>query len=156
MRSCDTNILLYSLNRDCGEHRAAVAYMEQVAEAGDFAICELVLVELYLLLRTPAVLSRPLGAIEAWKVVNRYRTNPHWQVIDYPGSLMRRIWERAGSQDFPRRAIFDARLALTLRHHGVKEFATRNVNHFRGYGFMKVVNPIDGGSGLGRAGQGKI
>jgi len=145
MRSCDTNILLYSLNRDCGEHRAAAAYMEQVAQAGDFAICELVLAELYVLLRTPAVLSRPLGAIDAWKVVNRYRTNPFWQVIDYPGNLMRRIWERAKAQNFPRRGIFDARLALTLLHHGVKEFATRNVSDFREFGFAKLVNPIDGG-----------
>jgi predicted nucleic acid-binding protein len=38
--------------------------------------------------------------------------------------------------------IFDARLALTLRHHGVTEFATRNENHFAGFGFTRLWNPL--------------
>ena len=38
--------------------------------------------------------------------------------------------------------IIDARLALTLRHHGVTAFATANAKHFRGFGFAKVWNPL--------------
>jgi hypothetical protein len=41
-----------------------------------------------------------------------------------------------------RRIIFDARLALTLRHHGVTEFATRNQAHFTPFGFHRVWNPL--------------
>jgi predicted nucleic acid-binding protein len=36
----------------------------------------------------------------------------------------------------------DARLALTLRHHGVTEFATSNVKDFEGFGFNRVWNPL--------------
>ena len=38
--------------------------------------------------------------------------------------------------------MFDARLALTLRHHGVTEFATRNEAHFTHFGFTRVWNPL--------------
>jgi len=37
---------------------------------------------------------------------------------------------------------FDTRLALTLQHHGVTEFATRNDAHFTGFGFTRVWNPL--------------
>ncbi|MBA7706864.1 Ribonuclease VapC24 [subsurface metagenome] len=63
--------------------------------------------------------------------------------IDYPGGLMREIWEKASKPDFGRRVIFDARLALTLRNYGVTEFATRNVRHFQGYGFKRVWDPLE-------------
>ena len=38
--------------------------------------------------------------------------------------------------------MIDARLALTLRHHGVTEFATANLKDFEGFGFAKVWNPL--------------
>jgi hypothetical protein len=38
--------------------------------------------------------------------------------------------------------IVDARLGLTLRHHGVDEFATTNIKDFAGFGFTRVWNPL--------------
>ena len=40
-----------------------------------------------------------------------------------------------------RRTIIDTRLALTLLHHGVTEFATANTRHFQEFGFSRVWNP---------------
>ena len=108
-------------------------------------MCELVLVELYVLLRNPAVVSRPLGASAALEVCDRYRRNPCWRVIDYPGGLMGEIWKRAGATGAGRRTIFDARLALTLRHHGVTRLATANVKHFADFGFREIWNPLSPG-----------
>ncbi len=43
------------------------------------------------------------------------------------------------------RRIYDARLALTLRQHGVTEFATTNTRDFDGFGFTRVFNPLSEG-----------
>jgi uncharacterized protein len=56
---------------------------------------------------------------------------------------MEAVWEFAQQPDFAFRRIIDARLALTLRHHGVDEFATANVKDFQGFGFRSVWNPVD-------------
>ena len=40
------------------------------------------------------------------------------------------------------RRIYDARLALCLLAHGVREFATVNVKDFAGLGFRRVFNPL--------------
>jgi hypothetical protein len=48
----------------------------------------------------------------------------------------------AAAPQFARRRIYDTRLALTLRHHGVSDFATANVKDFEGFGFSRVWNPL--------------
>ncbi len=55
---------------------------------------------------------------------------------------MAEVWERAAVRDFAIRRIIDVRLALTLRYHGVVEFATNNAKDFEGLGFHRVWNPL--------------
>lgn len=54
---------------------------------------------------------------------------------------MDRTWERSARTGAFRR-IFAVRLALTLRHHGVREFGTANIKDFRDFGFERVWNPL--------------
>lgn len=146
MISFDTNLLLYSLNQDCAEYDDARRFFAALPTTpGAVAICELVLVELYVLLRNPAVLRNPLEAADAVSVIQPFRQHPTWQLIDLPGEtsrVMDEVWRWAGQPNCGRRVVFDARLALTLRHHGVTEFATRNETHFAGFGFTRVWNPL--------------
>jgi toxin-antitoxin system PIN domain toxin len=105
------------------------------------AICQLVLVELYQLLRNPAVLERPLGADEAAEICQAYRRNPRWALIEN-APVMDKVWTFAAVPGVARRRLFDARLAFTLRHHGVRELATRNMKDFNGFGFNRIWDPI--------------
>ena len=107
----------------------------------DFRICELALAELYGLLRNPVVMQKAVSPREAAEAIGMLRSRPAWPVLDYPGGLMDEVWRRASEPQFPRTGVFDARLALTLRHYGVTHFATRNVKHFQDYGFEKVYDP---------------
>jgi uncharacterized protein len=146
MISFDTNLLLYSLNQDCAEYNDARAFFASLPAApATVAICELVLVELYVLLRNPVVLRNPLDPVDAASVIQTFRRHPDWLLLDYPGdtsTVMDQVWRLAARPNIGRRVVFDARLALTLRHHGVTEFATRNQGHFTGFGFARVWNPL--------------
>ena len=141
MLSLDTNILVYAQNADCPEHVGALQYLVDCAGRDDVVICELVLVELYILLRNPAVISSPLTAAEALSVCRSYRCNPRWRLVEN-APIMDEVWRCAGAESFARRRIIDARLAFTLRHHGVTELATANVKDFNGFGFDRVWNPL--------------
>lgn len=100
--------------------------------------------ELYCLLRNPTVCQRPLSGPEAAAVVRGFRSNPHWSVVDVVGgsNIMRLVWTYAAGPAFGYRRIFDARLAATLRHHGVRQFATRNLKDFTTFGFERVWDPF--------------
>ena len=145
MTSCDTNILFVALESGRPGHAEAREFLEAHREDSEFGLCELVLVELYVLLRNPVIARRPLGSDEAVEIIQRLRANPRWDVFDYPGpaaKVMDGVWKKAAVPEFARRKIFDARLALTLRHHGVTEFATANEKDFREFGFERVWNPL--------------
>lgn len=146
MISFDTNLLLYALNQDCAEYQDARAFFASLPTApGTVVICELVLVELYVLLRNPAVQKNPLAPADAVSLIQTFRQHPTWGLADYPGdtaTVMDEVWRLAAQPNIGRRVVFDARLALTLRHHGVTDFATRNASHFAGFGFSRVWNPL--------------
>ena len=141
MISLDTNILLYALNEDCPECTVARGILSDLGACKRVVICELVLVELYLLLRNPVVLARPLSAPEAVEICRGFRDNPSWSLVGC-ADVMDGVWSHASDAGFARRRIIDARLALTLRHHGVTELITRNSSDFEGFGFERVWSPF--------------
>jgi toxin-antitoxin system PIN domain toxin len=141
MLSLDTNILFAALETTSAHHERARAFLESQRDNDALAICELVLVELYLLLRNPAVVTNPLSAGAAGRLIQVLRQNPRWRLVEN-APVMPTVWEHAVRDPFARRKLIDVRLALTLRHHGVTEFATVNTADFRDCGFHRVWNPL--------------
>lgn len=140
--SCDTNILLYSLNSSCPEFENSKEFIESNLKNNNFCICELVLLELYVLLRSPKILKKPFESKDAVEVCQQFKKNPNWRVIDYAPETASSLWLFARRKNSNFSSIFDARLALTLIHHGIREFATRNTKDFKDFD-LKLINPID-------------
>jgi toxin-antitoxin system PIN domain toxin len=139
--SFDTNILVHASNLDSPDHAAAKKFLHSVAERQDVVICELMLVETYLKLRNTRIMQHPYSAKEAESFCRTLRSNPDWLLVE-SAPVMKDVWDMAGSHDFALRRIIDARLALTLRHYGVTEFATANLKDFTDFGFTRVWNPL--------------
>jgi len=143
--SLDTNLLFFSYAEDRTEHQRAINFVDELAPRGDVLVSELALVELYRLLRNPAVLKKPLNAPEAADVIQTWRNHPRWQILGFPPESKRlhhELWQFVRTPGISSRRIFDARFALVLRHFGVTEFATANVKDFQGFGFQRVWNPL--------------
>jgi toxin-antitoxin system PIN domain toxin len=141
MIGIDTNILAYARIENSPSHKAAVRFLEGIGDRQDVVISELVLMELYLLLRNEKVLLPPLSAPEAAAECHLLRAHPRWQLVD-SADVMKEVWPIAAQEGFARRRIFDVRLAKTLQSHGVTEFATANTKDFEGLGFQRVWNPL--------------
>ncbi|MBC8127470.1 MAG: PIN domain-containing protein [Gloeobacteraceae cyanobacterium ES-bin-144] len=141
MTSFDTNIAVHAANGASPWHEAARQFLHSLAVRKDVAVCELVLVELYLKLRNEKIFPRPLTAAQAAAVCQAYRKNRAWMLIE-TAPVMEVVWTQAAESGFTFRRIIDLRLAQTLRHHGVTDFATANEKDFFGQGFTKVWNPL--------------
>ncbi len=141
MTAFDTNILLHAHHAGSPLNASARRFLTEASTRESVVVCELVLVELYVLLRNPAVVRKPLSSAAAVEIIAPYRRHPRWRLVE-SAEIMGRIWTLARGPGFARRRIFDARLAFTLQHHGVTEFATINVKDFDGLGFQRVWNPL--------------
>lgn len=140
MLGFDTNLAVHAANTASPLHARAFEFVESLGSRQDVVICELMLVELYLELRNEKIFARPLGPAQAVSVCQAYRNNASWKLVD-SAPIMDEVWRRAAGRGFAIRRVIDARLALTLRHHGALEFATTNVRDFQGFGFDRVWNP---------------
>ncbi|NBX29063.1 PIN domain-containing protein [bacterium] len=141
MLSFDTNLAVHAANHDSEWHKPCRAFIASLATRRDVAICELMLVELYLKLRNARIFPKPLSAAQATTVCTAYRSNQAWQLIDC-APVMDDVWNHAAKPGFAFRRIIDVRLARTLLHHGVTEFATANTKDFLRLGFDRVWNPL--------------
>lgn len=144
MIGVDTNLLFYALHTGMEEHTKAKTILANWSDSTEIVIAELVLMELYQLLRNPILMGREVEAKEATQVVQAFRANPKWSVVE-KASVMNQVWKKAGEKHFARRRLFEVRLAYTLQEHGVTHFATANVKDFRQLGFAKVWNPLISG-----------
>lgn len=145
MISVDTNILFPALESSNRDHAKASGFLHSLRERDDVVVSEFVLLELYGLLRNPAVLARTLPAEKAASICEAFRRHPRWQVIGFPPdsrSFHDHFWPRLRHDSFARRRAFDWRMALSLVRQGVTEFATVNEKDFRDFGFERVWNPL--------------
>jgi toxin-antitoxin system PIN domain toxin len=138
----DTNLLIYARVSGAPEHEKAARFLETLGNRTDVVLAELVLVEFYLALRNPAIVSPALDAPEAVMQCDALRRHPRWRLAEN-AEVMGNVWQAAARPGFARRRIIDVRLALTLQAHGVNEFATANTRDFQELGFRRVWNPLE-------------
>ncbi|MEX1118011.1 MAG: TA system VapC family ribonuclease toxin [Terrimicrobiaceae bacterium] len=143
MLTADTNLFIHAADPDSPRHEPAVAFFAAVARGKEeFVLCELVMVELYMQLRNPAIFAKPYTARESAAYCAALRSNPAWRCVDYDPLVSAKLWMWALETKAGFRQIIDARIAFTLLHHGVRRLATVNVKHFKGFGFVEVWNPV--------------
>jgi predicted nucleic acid-binding protein len=142
--SLDTNILLYAANEDASEHEVCKKFLQSVVDApANWIIADQVYFELYVALRNPKVMARPLSARQATDHVSTIRNEMGILHCGYLQQCWNPLILKMQADDFPFRRTHDAVLAATLRAHGVKTFYTRNSKDFLNAGFEKVINPLD-------------
>ena len=142
MLTADTNLFIHAADPDSPHHLPAREFFHGVKNEEAFVLCELVLVELYMQLRNPAVFRKPYSAKEAAEYCCALKKNPSWRCVDYDPAVACQLWNYAASSRSGFRHIIDVRLALTLLHHGVERLATVNVKHFKEFAFTRVWNPL--------------
>ena len=145
--TADTNLFIHAADPDSPHHaKAREFFADACVERDDheFVLCELVLVELYMLLRNAAVFAKPYSARESAGYCMALRQNPLWRCVDYDPAVSVKLWQWATTTKAGFRRTIDARLGLTLRHHGVSQLATVNTKDFQEFGFQRVWNPLGG------------
>ncbi len=144
MKSGDTNLLLYAMNRGCAEHARAGAWLDAaLGEPREWIFADQVLFELYRLLRHPKVMAKPLTARAAVAQIVWFREETGFLHCGYEESRWAGVMAALGQQgERGGLLVHDAVLAETLRAQGVTRFYTRNVTDFENFGFFEVVNPL--------------
>lgn len=143
--SIDTNLFIYAADPDSPFHKRGRDFFASLADLdkGVVCVCGLVLTEVYMQLRNPAIFKEPYSAKEAAGFCRNLKTNPAWAYIDYSQEIFDQLMEFESTHGGSFRKVIDTRIALTLRHHRVTHMATANTEDFQGFWFERVWNPLE-------------
>lgn len=125
MIAVDLNLLLYAVNRDSRQHRAAKAWLEDVL-SGDETVgfAWIVLLGFIRLTTNRQVFESPLSVEEAIAVVDSWLDQPNAQVLsagDHHWPILRELLSSAGTAA---NLTTDAHLATLAIEHGAELCST--------------------------------
>jgi len=146
MFSIDTNLLVYAHNKDSEFNKKAVSFLEKVLndrdEKGNLSICltTQVLIE-FVNVITRQTLERPVSIPGAIQIIKEYLT-AGVKILSQRNTQLRTFLELLSSIK-TRKKIFDVALAATLKDHNITGFYTVNVDDFKEFDFLEVINPLE-------------
>ncbi len=146
MFAIDTNILVYAHNKDSIFNFKATAFLEKVMndrdEEGKLSVCipTQVLME-FINVVTRQNLKNPLSLNEAINIVRDY-LDLDVKIINQRETQIETFIELLTSVS-TRKNVFDVALAATLKDNEIEGLYTLNVNDFKEFKFLKVVNPFE-------------
>ncbi|RMI09796.1 MAG: PIN domain-containing protein [Calditrichaeota bacterium] len=146
MFAIDTNILVYAHNLDSQFNEKASLFLEKVMnerdEEGNLSVClpSQVLIE-FVNVITRQNLEKPLSLSQAIEIVDDY-LKAGIKIIYQRNTQVYTFLELLRSLS-SRKKIFDVALVATLRDNDITGLYTVNVEDFKEFDFLEVVNPLE-------------
>ncbi len=137
MIAVDTNLIIHVLVKSQKEHRRAYEWITR--NSSPLCTTHVNVAEVLRLLTHPKVFPFPLNLKEAVDVFNNFYEAFGIKVLEEPEEW----WSELNhllqvNPSLKGNEIFDAQIALCLRYHGVKEFATFDADFLK-YPFLKII-----------------
>ena len=145
MYAIDTNILVYAHNKDSKFHDKASSFLEKVMndrdENGNLSVCipSQILFE-FINVITRQSLETPLSLSDAIEVI-KYYLESDIEIINQREKHLHTFLDLLSSVT-TRKKIFDVVLAATLKDNSVTGLYTSNVDDFKEFSFINVINPL--------------
>ena len=139
----DTNILVHAYNKS-SPHQQEAAKIIKKAMHGETEAClaPQVLYELFAVVTNAKRVEKPMSTSEAadlcidlWECNEIEKVNPS-------GVAPIEVFKLAKNLKLGKAKIFDCILAVTAKENDVETIYTENVADFKGYTFVKALNPL--------------
>jgi predicted nucleic acid-binding protein len=145
MFALDTNILIYAHNEGSAFHQKAAEFLKKVIAERDGSGQHVVGVPAqvyaeFINVITRQTIEKPLSLTEAVLVIEKY-IKAGVPIIHAQPTQLHTFLELAKSTT-TRKKTFDLYLAATLKDNSIEDFYTVNVDDFKDFAFLKVVNPL--------------
>lgn len=146
MFAIDTNLLIYAHNTGSAFHKKASAFVKTIIAERDENGQPVVGVPIqvfaeFLNVITRATIEKPLPVSKAVLVLEKY-LNAGVPIIHPQLTQLTTFFELAKSAT-TRKKIFDIYLAATLKDNQIKGLYTINVEDFKDFEFLKIINPLN-------------
>jgi len=139
----DTNILVHSHNKASPYQKRASEVIKRAMQGEIEAyIAPQTLYEFFAVVTNPKKVERPLSSNEAADICLDLCECREIEKVNPAPTAPREVFELTKELKLSKGGIFDCLLAVTAKENGVEMIYTENVDHFKGYSFLKASNPL--------------
>ncbi len=148
MFAIDTNILVYAHNLDSPRYQEAADFVERVIrQSGERNGHHIVGIPLQVCVEFVNVITRKtiehsISLSEAVEIIRDYAEVVQAPII-FPKPTQLQTLLGLLEITTTRKKVFDVALAATLKDNRVEGLYTVNVDDFKGFDFLQVINPLD-------------
>jgi toxin-antitoxin system PIN domain toxin len=141
----DTNILIYAADRDAPEHAQCRKLLEAWrAQTSPWYVSWSIVYEFLRVTTHPNVLRKAFTLKEAWGFIAAVLASPNIGVLIETERHRRAAEETIASlPTVSGNLVFDLRIAILMREHGIKSIYTRDADFHR-FPFLEVIDPVQG------------
>jgi len=139
----DTNILLYAVNADADEHKAAADFLRRAGRSADqWYLTEGILYEFLRVSTHPKVFERPISWKDAMQFLRPFLLSPNFRILTAEEGHWTLLEEMLGGLIHPAgNLFFDIRTVVLMHEHGIREIYTVD-NDFLQFPGIKIINPL--------------
>ena len=139
MIAIDTNVTIHYLVKSQKEHSRTRRWF--LKNRDPLAITHTNIAEVLRLLSHPKVFPSPLSLTKSISLLEEFLELYEVRILDESDSWYKELKELLSQLPSIRgNEVFDARIALALRYHGIREFCTLDAD-FSKYRFLRMVLP---------------
>ncbi|MBA4392282.1 MAG: hypothetical protein C0407_01900 [Desulfobacca sp.] len=139
----DTNILLYGVNGEAEEHRAALAFLHRTAASGEpWFLTEGICYEFLRVATHPKVFTQPLTYKEALRFLQPFWRSSSFEILVAGEDHWNLLQEITKETTHPSgNLFFDIRTVTLMREHGIREIYTSDTDFLQFKG-ITVIHPL--------------
>ncbi len=139
----DTNVLVYALDAEAGNHAIARTILDASNNAGaGLCVVPQILAEFFAVVTSSRRVRNPLTPVQAADVITNVLMLPGLSMLPTPADLVVRWLELLGRYPRTGQRIFDLQLVATMLGNGVTRICTFNDADFAGITGVDVVRPV--------------
>jgi predicted nucleic acid-binding protein len=139
----DTNILVHAYNKSSPHQRKASEIVKKALQGEiDAYISSQVLYEFFAIVTNLKRVERPMSSDEAADLCTELWACHEIEKVNPTPLTPKEVFKLAKEIKLSKGRIFDCILAITARENKIEAIYTENVDDFKNYRFVKIVNPL--------------
>lgn len=142
----DTNVLIYAHIASFAQHQRARAFLERQLNTAEtaLAVTPLVLHEFLHIVTDARRFDPPLRMSEALQLTQTYLQRENVACLTLDEEVVLETLRLLDRHQLGRKRIADTLFAATLLRHGVQELVTCNLDDYRQFSGLVLIDPLDG------------
>jgi predicted nucleic acid-binding protein len=139
----DTNILVHAYNKSSSYQSKASKIVKKALQGEiDAYVSSQVLYEFFAIVTNPKRVEYPMSSDEAADLCTELWACHEIEKVNPTPLTPKEVFKLARENKLSKGKIFDCVLAITAKENKIEAIYTENVDDFKNYRFIKIVNPL--------------